>query len=471
MNTYTNPILSGDYPDPTIARNGQDYYLTYSCAKLTPALKIMHSRDLIHWKTKNLLLKEGLAGTLAPDLTYHNGLYYLYYPAYGTIFLVTAKDPLGEWSDPIDLHFHHIDPGHIVTKAGEHYLHTSEGYAAKLTDDGMALAEEPRQVYEGWDYGERYCTEGFWLESPKLLMRGEYYYLISAQGGTAGPASAHMCVAARSKHPMGPWENCPHNPIVHTESRAERWWCRGHGTIFEDHQGQWWIVFHAYEKGFLSRGRCMLMQKVEWTQENWPIVLNNAEEAIEINLDGENVGIDDFNDDFAGSHLKMTWSGWRDYNVDRYTLTGNSLRVSAKDVENLVNANPLTFSAPDHAYAISVCLHRGAGTRAGLLLLFNNQFYCGIAAEDDGIRLYKQGKPYIVSPVFADRYWLKIINHHDQIDYQYSIDGITWRRLDFGCEISGWNHNALSGFTSLRPGFFCCGKGEAEFSDFRYEKL
>ena len=43
-------ILAGDYPDPSIVRDGQDYYMTHSACYYQPGFLIWHSRDLFHWE-------------------------------------------------------------------------------------------------------------------------------------------------------------------------------------------------------------------------------------------------------------------------------------------------------------------------------------------------------------------------------------------------------------------------------------
>ena len=107
------------------------------------------------------------------------------------------------------------------------------------------------------------------LESPKLNEHNGYYYLTSAQGGTAGPATSHMVVSARSKSVTGPWENSPYNPIVHTYSATDSWWSKGHGTLIDDVNGNWWIVYHAYANGYHTLGRSTLIEPIEWTEDGW----------------------------------------------------------------------------------------------------------------------------------------------------------------------------------------------------------
>lgn len=266
---YPVPILAGDYPDPSIVRVGEEYYMTHSSFHYIPGLLIWHSRNLSDWEPVGHAVHEHVGLIMAPDLIYHEGLYYIYFPANGTNWVVTAQDPSGPWSGPIDLQVGLIDPGHAADGEGNRYLYLSDGHVIRLSPDGLSTEGELMKVYEGWRYPTEWRTEGFYLESPKMTYRNGYYYMTSAQGGTAGPATSHMIVSARSMTPLGPWENSPYNPIVRTQSREERWWSKGHGTLVDTPEEDWWIVYHAYEKEYLTLGRQTLIEPVEWTEDGW----------------------------------------------------------------------------------------------------------------------------------------------------------------------------------------------------------
>jgi hypothetical protein len=108
---YANPILAGDYSDPDVVRVGEDYYLTSSSFTNTPGLPVLHSRDLVNWTLIGHALMRQVpdahhgvprrgGGVWAPAIRHHNGLFRIYYPDpdFG-IFLVTAEDPAGPWSN------------------------------------------------------------------------------------------------------------------------------------------------------------------------------------------------------------------------------------------------------------------------------------------------------------------------------------------------------------------------------------
>jgi beta-xylosidase len=223
--TFTNPLFAGDYSDPTILRVGQDFYMTHTSYSYAPGLIVWHSRDLVNWLPIAHVVKETHGEIWAPDLVEHDGRYYIYFPM-GGLYVVHAENPHGPWSAPINLNLGGIDPGHVVGPDGTRYLHFAGGKAIELSADGLSTVGEEKKVYDGWSFPADWKTEGVWLESPKLTRRGEYYYLTCAEGGTAGPATSHMAVVARSKSPLGPWENSPLNPLIHTYSAEEQWFPR-----------------------------------------------------------------------------------------------------------------------------------------------------------------------------------------------------------------------------------------------------
>ena len=138
--TFTNPILGGDYPDPTIMREGEDYYMTHSAFDYQPGLTVFHSRDLIHWQTISYALKTYLGSVWAPDICKYKDLYYIYFTVATqprSNYVVWARSPKGPWSDPINLHVRNIDPCHVVGEDGSRWLFMSAGKRVRLR---MALS-------------------------------------------------------------------------------------------------------------------------------------------------------------------------------------------------------------------------------------------------------------------------------------------------------------------------------------------
>jgi xylan 1,4-beta-xylosidase len=281
---FFNPIVPGDHPDPTILRDGTDYYMTFSSFLAYPGIVIWHSRDLVNWRPICAALKKNIGSVWALDLVKYEGRYYIYIPAlsekYSSIYVIHADSIVGPWSDPIDLKLHGcIDPCHVVGEDGKRYLFVNGIKRIGLSADGLSTIGTLEMVYEPWRYPDDWVVEMFAPEGPKIFRRGDWFYLVSAVGGTAGPATSHMVIAARSRSIHGPWEHCPHNPIVHTENASEPWWSRGHASLVEGSDGSWWMVYHGYENGFRTLGRQTLLEPVQWTSvagsRRWEAIYQN----------------------------------------------------------------------------------------------------------------------------------------------------------------------------------------------------
>ena len=319
--TFLNPIVAGDHPDPSILKDGDDYYMTFSSFDAYPGLVIWHSRDLVNWRAIGPALFKNVGSVWAPDLVKHKGRYYIYFPGISpnrSNYVIWADNIRGPWSAPIDLKLTRIDPGHAVGPDGRRYLFLSAGELVPLSDDGLSVIGPSKKIYDGWKYPGDWIVETFAQEGPKILRRGDYYYMVLAEGGTAGPPTGHMIVAARSKTIEGPWENSPHNPILRTQSKDERWWSKGHGTLVEDRAGKWWMVYHAYENGFYTLGRQTLLEPIEWTADGWfraagadparPIAKPAGESAAH--------GFA-FSDDFSKPRMGVQWSFYAGDEGDR----------------------------------------------------------------------------------------------------------------------------------------------------------
>ena len=270
---FLNPLIAGDRPDPAILKDGADYYMTFSTFDAYPGLVIWHSRDLVNWSPRRAALTRNIGSVWAPSLHKHDGQYWLYIPVKAEpndIFVSHAGSIDGPWSDPVSLGLHdHIDPCHIVDERGRRWLFLSGGDRVPLAEDGMSVAGPVEHVYDPWRYPDDWDVEGFSPEGPKLLKHGGWYYMLTAVGGTAGPPTGHMVIAARARDLGGPWEHHPGNPLVRTTDLAEHWWSRGHASLIEAPDKSWWAVYHGYENSFWTLGRQCLMDPIEWTADGW----------------------------------------------------------------------------------------------------------------------------------------------------------------------------------------------------------
>lgn len=473
-NYYLNPIFPGDHPDPSVLKDGNDYYVVHSSFEYYPGLLIWHSTDLINWTPVTNALHTYIGSVWAPDLVKCNGKYYIYIPAENRNYVIWADSIEGPWSDPIDLNVTEgIDPGHVVDADGKRYLYFSNGGYVSLTDDGLSVTGELTHVYDGWPIPREWSIECFCLEGPKFIKRGEYYYLITAQGGTAGPATGHMIVAARSKSALGPWENSPYNPIIRTTDVSEKWCSKGHGTPFEDPNGDWWMIYHAYEKDFYNMGRQTLLEPLEWTADGWFKVPEGvtAHGAIKRPSLPASATTHQLSDDFAGTTLKPHWKFFNGYDPGRFRLKSNTLIMQAKG-SGVGSSSPMLCVPSHHCYTADVEIHIEGNATAGLVLFYNNSYHSGILADNNDVLANLRGWQFPTEKnVIKGRVFLRLKNINNLVDMYYSTDGDKWIKIENSIDVSSMHHNVLSGFMSLRIGLCAYGEGTVSFKNFKYAPI
>jgi len=475
-----NPLIPGDHPDPAILKDGADYYMTFSTFDSYPGLTIWHSRDLVNWQPRTAALTRNIGSVWAVSLDKHDGRYFIYIPVKAepnSIFVIWADSIDGPWSDPIDLHMpDHIDPCHVVGEDGSRWLFLSGGDRIRLADDGLSTVGKVEHVYDPWHYPPEWDVESFSPEGPKVMRHGEYFYLITAVGGTAGPPTGHMVIAARSRSINGPWEDCPHNPLVRTTRVDEKWWSRGHASLVEAPDGSWWSVYHGYENGFWTLGRQALLDPIEWTADGWfrmtggdlsqPLPKPRGGRAVTPGLK--------LSDDFATLAMGSKWNFFRPSATehDRASVSGGALLLKAAGTAPSDSA-PLLLTAGDLAYQFECDIEIEPGGTAGLLLFYDDKLYCGLGFDEHrfvthqyGIERGRPANPH------GRRMRMRVANKRHIVAFHTSGDGgRTWQRFDRGMEVSGYNHNVRGGFLMLRPGLYSAGRGTARFRDFRFEAL
>jgi xylan 1,4-beta-xylosidase len=480
--TFLNPIVPGDHPDPSILKDGEDYYLVFSTFDAYPALTVWHSRDLVNWAPISTAVTTPIGSFWAPEICKHGDTFYIYAhartPAYRSIYVVTTKDPRSRWSEPVDLKLtKHIDPGHVVGEDGKRYLFLSGGDRVKLSDDGLSTDGAVSHVYDPWHYPQDWVVESFSPEGPKILRHGEYFYMLLAVGGTAGPPTGHMVIAARSRSVHGPWENAPNNPIVRTESASEKWWSRGHATPVEGPDGSWWLIYHGYENGFWTLGRQPLLDPMRWTKDGWFEAVGGD---LSRPLRGPRGGKPSpsgvaCSDDFRSNRFGTTWSFYDPgpTEMSRVRYEDAAMVVKAKGAQPF-DCSPLSFLAGDQAYEVEVDIEISGGAQAGILLFYNKRLYCGLGYNAGGFVMHRYGleRNRGDPKLRGSRVRMRIANDRHIVTIHISQDsGKSWQKFGVQMEVSGYHHNVAYDFLSLRPALYVAGTGEARFRNLVYNAL
>ncbi len=497
---FRNPVLVGPGSDNTVLRVGKDFYMMAGGG--WPDQLIWHSRDLVNWRPIVRALKKYDGGAWASELAWHDGKFYIYTtqvdPSRGSStplnvsqrsllgvpvrsqgdrawknVVLWSNDPAGPWSDPIDIGVNGLfDPGHIVDEQGNRYLYFNKGMMIKLAPDGLSAMGELMQAYRGWEYPKDWAVECMCLEAPKLVFHDGFYYMASAQGGTAGPSTAHMAIMARSRSAAGPWENSPYNPMVRTWNRDEKWWRQGHGTLIDDAEGRWWFLYTGYENGYTHYGKQSLLLPVEWTADGWPrIVPGIAATDIIRKPAGANVGHGmPLSDDFSDSEIGIQWLYAP--NVDPAALfrpgNGKLIMKAAGTIPGRAAVPPaeavtLGVMPVHHSYEAEVEIEIPDSAEAGIWLGPGGRG--GSAWATVGLR---KGEALATWPGQANylpwkgnRIFIRMRNMKFDVSAWYSADGKNW--LPFA--------NSTQVAEGRRLSLYAAGSGEVVFRNFKYRGL
>jgi xylan 1,4-beta-xylosidase len=461
--TEARLLLLGNWADPTILKDGSDYYMTHSSFEFHPGLLVWHSKDLRTWTPISRAVVNQSGSLWAPEMIRHGGKYLIYYPAAGENWVVSADSPKGPWSPAQPIGAKRIDPGHVEGPDGKRYIHLSGGNMVELSADGLRATTAPKQVYEGWPIPQDWPIECFCLESPKLLLRNGWYYMTSAQGGTLGPSTSHMVVAARSRTPVGPWENSPYNPIIRTWSRNEEWWSKGHGTLIEGPDGHWYCVLHGVKNGFRTLGRPTIIEPIEWTSDGWYRVAKRWPAGWARPVAAKMPMSDAFKDRTLG----IQWQFHGHYDENRFRIEDGALHLKGHGSDP-GESRPLTIMPMHIAYEVEVDVAVSGNAVAGLSLFASPRDYIGYSLSTSGAlkRVQEGHKRYNATDNPSpgkSRLSLRIVNDKQDVRFYYREENGAWRVMQPSMEV------AAAG--PLRPALFVSGDGQATFRNFTYRPL
>ena len=461
-------MCNADAADPSVLVHDGCCYMVNSSFAYLPGLLLWKSDDLRNWRPVAYAVTDTVREVWAPDLARYGEKFYIYFTADGKNWVVWADDIEGPYSQPVDLGVdEHIDPGHAVdVKTGDRYLFFNDGYFAQLESDGLSLREEPTKVLEAWPFSNEWETEGVCFEGPKVFYKNGYYYLIAAQGGTAGPATGHMAVSMRSKELRQGWEYSPYNPILHAESPDERWWSVGHATVFDWVDGKSYIIYHGYEKGRQNEGRKALLATVRWTEDGW-FLADDAPELWKTTLDAG------FNDRFDGKTLDLRWSfSSRAYSPYTYRLTPQGLRLTACG-DSIDTSRRMALNRGGDYIFRAVFTHIDETCSVGLTLYYNAQCHLGLYIDRQMIFQFQNSKRIPVAQLNrAVRMLTLLVRKRRQVvSMWYAVDGGDLNKCCASFQVEGYQHNNFGGFTSLRPSVFLQGKGAATIEQVCFQPL
>ena len=366
--TFKNPILAGGYPDPSICRVGDEFFMVNSSFEYFPALPIHKSKDLVNWELVghglnrleqvsgqiNLIDVQSNGGIHAPTIRFHNGKYYIittnvYYDeikqrATATNFIITSSNPEGPWSNPIvikdapgidpDIFF---DDDGRVWYSGNHqpsdpsFSGETEIWIQELDPKNFQLIGQRFYVWRG-------ACGGVWAEGPHIYKNDGNYYLLIAEGGTS---FNHSIMVAVSDKITGPYTSNERNPIFSSRHLSYDNWVHstGHGDLVELEDGRWYIVMLGV-RGDVKRksnmGRETFIAPVSWESDPydwkerkivWPVIAPQSGRILKNNpvIFSETIQNKEFFfvDDFNKTNLGLAWNHRRVPMQNMFDLVSN----------------------------------------------------------------------------------------------------------------------------------------------------
>jgi beta-xylosidase len=340
ITTYRNPVIPGDFADPSVIRVGDIYYAAGTSSEWAPYYPLYTSRDLVNWQQIGHVFDRmpewAAASYWAPELFHHNGTFFVYYTArrktdnVSVIGVATTDDPrkgftdrgiIVEWGKEAIDGFPFLDDDGRLYLAWKAYGLPDDNkpttlLASEMTADGLTLRGKEFALLEGGYEGEA------------IVKRGGLYYLFFSSRACCGRKCDYQLEVARAGDLRGPWTQDERNPILRG---GGEWRCPGHGTPVQTPDGRWFYLYHAYHANdFVHVGRQGLLDELRWADSGWPFFKYGDVPSIQAPtpFDTEaKLGPADFSDDFTAAVRPVQWQ-WDFRSPPTVTTQDGTLRIA-----------------------------------------------------------------------------------------------------------------------------------------------
>jgi xylan 1,4-beta-xylosidase len=519
---FLNPIMAGYYPDPSICRVDNDYYMVNSSFAYFPGIPLFHSKDLVNWRQIGHVLDrpeqlqlEGLGisrGIFAPAIRYHKGTFYVVSTQVegNGNFVVTTNDIEGSWSNPVWLpDVVGIDPSLFFDDDGKAYIMFNsdapndepiyEGHRAiwlyEFDYQNLATVGERKLLVDG---GVDITQEPIWIEAPHIIKKDGYYYLTCAEGGTG---YNHSQVVFRSKRPDGDFIAFEGNPILtqrHLDrNRPNPITSTGHADFVELPCGQWWAVFLGCRpyaptaEDYYNLGRETFLTPLEWI-DGWPIINPHFDEVLYAyplpNLTPHNIsefphsGAFSIRDEFDSQSLMPYWVFVRTVTDNWYTLSNPEGKLTLKlRGQTLAGYSNPSFVArrQQHNFfeaSASMVFNPASPNEIAGLAAFQgeqNHYVLGVTTTVNGlaIQLLKpkgnnteemavMAQQVIDSPLEANDIMLRIVGRGSKYDFYYALNSSNWIALKTDVDGTFLSTRIAGGFVGTTIGMYATSNGK-----------
>ena len=492
---YTNPVVKGFYPDPSVCYANGKYYLVCSSFQYFPGVPLFESEDLVNWKQighvltrKSQVMLEKInssGGVFAPTIRFHNGRFYMVTTNDTTHenFYVYTDDIYGEWSDPITVEQDGIDPSLLFD--GGHVYFMSNG-----TDDngegGVVQCEI--DIATGKKLSPSKCiwkgSGGRFLESPHLYHIGDTYYLTAAEGGTE---YGHMITYAKSDSVWGPFEGYPHNPVLTNRNKAPYIIQGiGHGDLIQDTNGDWHIICLGFRQIHMWRayhilGREVFLVPVTFREDGWFTAGNDGTAEFTYEIAGDFVQTEKKCYTFENTAWNIDWCYMRHPALENYELTDNKAILHGTDI-TLDHVDSPTFIGlrqRDFNMNLQVDISIDSGIAGVTVYSCENEHYDVAIRKSQTTEGYeavlklniggiKHEQAVVSLPANSARLCVSC----DGSSYSFTAipknpDGTNAPALSLGsASVKYVSKEVSEGFTGVLLGIYAVGKNNAEFTNF-----
>jgi len=485
--TWTNPVLPGDFPDPSVTRIGNTFWATATSSNWGPVFPLLRSKNLGRWELVGHVFPDQIPAWAdyyfwAPEISRDHGRTYVYYTAHqrgGTLAVgvASAARPAGPYTDHgplVSQPAGSIDGFPMRDENDRLYLIWKEDgnsvgqptpiWAQPLNEARTALEGEKRELFRN-DAGS---WEGNLVEGVSMVRHGGYFYAFYAGNGCCGSACTYATGVARAKSLLGPWEKYARNPVLVNNAT---WQCPGHGTAVQ-YRGRWFLLHHAYAAASQQFvGRQGVLSEFGWTADGWPVFRSGSPPVAAapalVPLP--------FTDEFAGNTLRPSWQ-WPLGQRPVVAVHHGQLHLTARPDHTGAALGQAT-TAPNYT-ATTTLLNPGAlpaGSRAGLAAHGDGDNALALLAGGGQLGLIRvaQGRPTVLAaaplPAAAGAIRLRLqARQGRQLTFSWSTDnGATWQQLAPGAPADGaylppWDQGIRVGVLAAGPESVT-----AHFADFR----
>lgn len=438
-----NPVLPGDFADPSVVRVGDDYWATATSSEWAPLFPLLHSKNLEEWEMVGHVFPDNSpswaeAHFWAPEIAYDNGKYYIYYTAkkkdgplcVGVASATNAKGPYRDHGPLICQEAGSIDGFQIRDDEGKLYLIWKEDgnsrgeptptWGQQMNEARTELLGEKFELFRN----DPKTWEGNLVEGAYLVKKKDYYYAFYSGDACCGRGCTYGVGVARAKDLRGPWEKYEKNPLIREDAD---WKCKGHGSLVTTPGGRYFFLYHAYNKeGTVYTGRQGLLSEIIWKENGWP----QFKEDDTPEVDEQTPQNLDVVESFEGQQLGHQWQ-WPVGNKPKYSLEGGKLRLNPQDQKIGAVLARRTLQ-PNYSATTAVTSQVNSGDR-GLAVIGDEDNALGISYASDQVFVWKveQGRREVIATAPAlvgEQVYLKIkANQGEEYSFSWSDDGESWK--------------------------------------------